>query len=195
MQRVPRVRQLRRLKQRRTRSAARRRETNRWPRVQGEVQPAARNERAIRRISANPKLFLYVESPLGLDPVARRKRRNDRAFHRRGKDMGFADEPVPGRLACRRGGFRHGLLGGGPERHDCANHGRSALGAHPAAGASRWNGRQTAGLDRHHGARCASPLRLRRTTGENSPRRTAEKPGSCNSKIPCKKFGQSRSKQ
>ena len=91
------------------------------------------------RITSNARIFRFVESPIRLDPLARRKRRNDRAFYRRGKDLGFTNEPVPGRLACGRGGFRHGLLARGPQWRDCANHGRRALGARRAAGAGRWN--------------------------------------------------------
>ena len=163
--------------------------------VQGEVQPSARNERAFAAFRSIQKYSCFVESPFGLDSLARRKRRGYRAFYRCGKNMGFADEPFPGRLACGRGGFRHGLLVRRTQWRDCANDGWRALGAHLAAGAGRWNWMPNCriGPASRRAMRC--PLRLRRTTGESLPPRTAEKPGIHNSKIPCKKFGQSRSKQ
>ena len=171
----------RRSKQGRSRPALRRRETNRGRRFKGKCN------RAHEMNEPSPyfgkcKIIPLFESPFGLDSLARRNRRDYRAFYRCGKNMGFANEPFPGRLACGRGGFRHGLLGGGAQWRDGANHGRSSAGI-----ASRRPRRPLELMPNcrigpaSRRAMC-SPRRLRRSDGRKFATRTAGKPGSCNSK-------------
>ena len=99
------------------------------------------------------EIFRVIKNPFRLDALARRTSRNDRAFHRRGKNMAAGNQPIPGRLAGWRGSIRHGLLARRPQWRDCAHHGWESVGTRCASSSGRACCRKNGGLDRHHGAR------------------------------------------